>query len=94
VKTTGSYGADLAAAGTVPEDIGLFGDVISKELCKSSLSPNDPLQTFRTSVKQFGMPGGAAGGRSPSVVRLTVAYFCPERTAAAEGMLKDLGYTK
>lgn len=45
---------------------------------------------FAWAVKRFGIPGG--GGTGPSVVRLTVAYYCPDRTQVAEKELKANGY--
>jgi hypothetical protein len=50
--------------------------------------------SFNYGVKRHGIPGSEASGSSPAVVRLTVAYFCPERAAAAEKELKTLGYIK
>lgn len=67
---------------------------MAKELCRSSMDPNAVTNSFSYGVKRFGMPGSEASGSSPSVVRLTVAYFCPERAAAAEKELKTLGYIK
>lgn len=92
VKTSGSYAADLAAAGTKPEDPDFFGDHMAKQLCRSSMDPNAVTNRFSDAVERSGMPGSEAGGSSPAVVRLSVAYFCPERAAAAEKELKALGY--
>lgn len=93
MRLSGNYGADLATAGTVPDDTTQFGSFMTKELCESSLSKTALLRSFSSSVKRFGMPGSESSGSSPSVVRLTVAYFCPERATAAEEALKALGYT-
>jgi hypothetical protein len=94
VATSGNYGADLAAAGTVPDDVAQYGTFMAKNLCESSLSQMAAVGSFSYGVERFGMPGSEASGSSPAIVRLTVAYFCPERASAAEAKLTELGYTK
>lgn len=94
MKTSGSYATDLAAAGTKPEDPAFFGDHMAKELCRSSMDPTAVINRFSDNVKRNGIPGSERSGSSPSVVRLTVAYFCPERASDAEKELKTLGYVK
>lgn len=94
VKTSGNYGADLAAAGVVPDNTAQFGDFMAEYLCDSSLTQLGAVGSFNYGVDRFGTPGSEASGSGPAVVRLTVAYFCPERAAAAEKELKTLGYTK
>lgn len=89
VKTSGSYGADLAAAGVVPDDVADYGKFMAKYLCDS---PMTGFSSFSDQVNQFGEPGGESGGRGPAVVRLTVAYFCPARAAEAEKSLAYHGY--
>ena len=88
VKTTGDYGADLAAAGIVPDDVEEYRKFMVDFLCKS------PIGSFSEEVRDVGVPGGESTGRSPAVVRLTVAYFCPERAAEAEKQLRLHGYVK
>lgn len=94
VKTNGNYRADLAAAGVVPDDAAQFGDFMADYLCDSSLSQYAAVGSFNYGVDRFGEPGSEASGSGPAVVRLTVAYFCPERAAAAEAQLKALGYVE
>ncbi|MHA7297692.1 hypothetical protein [Pseudarthrobacter sp. MDT3-1] len=91
VKTSGSYGADLAAAGVVPDDVANYGKFMAKYMCDSPMSG---ISSFSDQVRQFGIPGGESGGRGPAVVRLTVAYFCPARAAEAEKQLAYHGYLK
>jgi hypothetical protein len=88
VKTTGDYGADLAAAGIVPDNVEDYRKFMVDFLCRS------PISSFSEEVREMGVPGGESTGRSPAVVRLTVAYFCPERAAEAEKQLRHHGYVK
>lgn len=94
VQTSGNYGADLAAAGVVPDDVKDYGDFMADYMCESSLTQASAIGSFNYGVDRFGKPGGEATGTGPAVVRLTVAYYCPERAAAAEKQLKALGYVK
>lgn len=94
VKTSGNYGADLAAAGVVPDDVASYGKFMKEELCDSSLTQFAAVGSFNYGVDRFGRPGSEASGSGPAVVRLTVAYFCPERASAAEKQLNTLGYIK
>ncbi|MFJ6377412.1 hypothetical protein ACIQH9_17050 [Pseudarthrobacter oxydans] len=94
MKTSGHYGADLGAAGIVPDDAKDYGDYLAKHLCQSSLTQASAIGSFNYGVDRFGKPGGESSGTGPAAVRLTVAYYCPERTAAAEKQLKTLGYIK
>lgn len=91
VATSGSYGADLAALGMVPDDITSYAEFMTKHLCESDLT--DSLMGFPADVRQWGKPGGESTGYGPDIVRLTVAYYCPERTDAAETELESNGYT-
>lgn len=94
VKTSGNYGTDLAAAGIVPDNVKDYGEYMAKYFCQSSLTQASAVGSFHYSVDRFGKPGGESSGTGPAVVRLTVAYYCPERTSAAEKELKTLGYIK
>lgn len=91
VKTSGNYGADLAAAGIVPDDVADYGKFMAEYMCDSPLTG---ISSFSDKVRQLGMPGGESGGRGPAVVRLTVAYFCPERAGEGEKQLVFHGYVK
>ncbi|WP_156380293.1 hypothetical protein [Arthrobacter sp. Soil762] len=92
IQTTGSYGADLASAGIVPDNVTSFGQFMKEFLCDKPLSGG--YTNFSTEVKEFGSPGSESSGRGPAVVRLTVAYFCPARAADAERELRLNGYVK
>lgn len=91
IEVSGDYGADLAAAGVVPDDVAAYGKFMAEYMCDS---PINGVTTFSDQVRMFGEPGGESGGRGPAVVRLTVAYYCPERDALAEEYLKVHGYTE
>lgn len=58
------------------------------------MDPTAVTNRFSDNVKRNGIPGSERSGSSPAVVRLTVAYFCPERASDAEKELKTLGYVK
>jgi len=75
----------------VPDDITSYAEFMTKNLCESDLT--DSLLGFPREVRIFGEPGGESTGYGPDIVRLTVAYFCPERTDAAETELESNGYT-
>jgi hypothetical protein len=90
IATSGDFGADLAAAGTVPESVARFGQFMEENLCQSPLSG---ISSFSEQVRRLGTPGREASGSGPSVIRLTVAYYCPERIAIAEQELEAHGYT-
>lgn len=92
VPTSGNYGADLAAVGVVPDNVASFGAFMKKQMCDSDLTKKTAVGSFSHSVEQMGKPGTEATGTGPAVVRLTVAYFCPARSLAAENQLKTLGY--
>lgn len=92
VKTSGSYGADLAASGVVPDNVASYGDYVKKYMCTSDLTKTAGVGSFKYAVETLGKPGSESSGSGPAVVRLTIAYFCPERAAAGEKQLKSLGY--
>lgn len=90
IATSGDFGADLAAAGTVPDNVASFGEFMEENLCHS---PMTGISNFSEQVRRLGTPGSESSGSSPSVVRLTIAYFCPARADVAEQELKAHGYT-
>lgn len=94
VKTSGDYGADLAAAGTVPDDVEDYGTYMAGLLCNPPITRDDEFGNFSHEVYRNGEPGDEAAGRGPAVVQLTVAYYCPERIAEANQELKKHGYLK
>ena len=78
IRTSGSYKADLAALGVVPDNVKSFADYMEKEICDETGS------NLGVSVRSIG--GNATGGGVDGV-RLTVAYFCPEKSQEVESYL-------
>jgi hypothetical protein len=78
VKTSGSYKADLAALGVVPDNVQSFADYMKKEICDETGT------SLGISVRSIG--GNSTGG-GPDGVRLTVAYFCPTKSQEVESYL-------
>ncbi|MEV4988449.1 hypothetical protein [Pseudarthrobacter sp. LMD1-1-1.1] len=78
VKTSGSYKADLAALGVVPDNVQSFADYMTKEICDQT---GDNLGVSVRSIGGNSTGGGANG------VRLTVAYFCPNKLQEVESYL-------
>ncbi|NVM96092.1 hypothetical protein [Arthrobacter wenxiniae] len=76
--TTGSYEADLAALGVVPDNVQSFADYMEAEIC------NQTGTGLGVSVRSIG--GNPTGGGMEGV-RLTVAYFCPEKSQEVESYL-------
>lgn len=92
VKTSGDYGADLAAAGVVPDSVTRYGQFMKEQLCDVPLT-KDPFwdySQFSESIRTL----GSADSDQVAATRLTVAYFCPERAALAEEALLLHGYVK
>lgn len=94
VKTSGNYGADLAAAGTVPDNVADYGKYMAELLCDPPITKVDEFGNFSHAVYRYGEPGSESRGSGPMVVQLTVAYYCPERLSEANKELKKLGYIK
>lgn len=78
IPTTGSYKADLAALGVVPDIVQSFADWMKKEICDETGS------SLGVSVRSIG--GNPTGGGVDGV-RLAVAYFCPEKSQEVESYL-------
>lgn len=93
VKISGNYGADLAAAGIIPDSVPSYGQFMKENLCDEPLTPH----TFWKDRSEFSESLRTLASAAPddvAAVRLSVAYFCPERQALAEAALKDHGYIK
>ncbi|MFD0043611.1 MULTISPECIES: hypothetical protein [Pseudarthrobacter] len=92
MKTSGDYGADLAAAGVVPDSVTRSSGFMEEKLCDALLTTRKPFDytEFLKSVRTIAStaPGDIA------TVRLSVSCFCPERIALAEEALLYHGYTK
>lgn len=92
VKTSGNYGADLAAAGIIPDDVADYGQFMKKELCDSSLGKHKFWD--RSVLSENIRTLASAEAKDLAMVRLSVAYFCPERAGLAEEALREHGYIK
>lgn len=91
VKTSGDYGADLAAAGVIPDSVARYATFMEEKLCDAPLTIARPFKYthFSDSVRTQG-----SDTEDIAATRLSVAYFCPERSALAEEALKEHGYIK
>lgn len=79
IPTTGSYKADLAALGVVPDSVPSFADWMKKQICDETGT------SLGVSVRSIG--GNPTGGGVDGV-RLAVAYFCPEKSQEVESYLE------
>ncbi|KUM37698.1 hypothetical protein [Arthrobacter sp. EPSL27] len=77
IKTSGSYKADLAALGIAPDNVKSYADWMEKQICQQTGTG------LGVSVRSI---GGDEAGANDSV-RLTVAYFCPEKSQEVESYL-------
>lgn len=81
IATTGSYADDVAALGIKPDDMQDYAKWMKEQLCdQDSIG-------LGVAVRSIG-GGDAGGGGGVQVVRLTNAYFCPEKTQEIEEALK------
>lgn len=78
IATTGSYAADLASLGVVPDSVPSYADWMQEQICDSTGS------SLGVSVRSI---GGNESGGGTDVVRLSVAYFCPEKSQEVESYL-------
>ena len=77
IKTSGDYGADLAAAGVVPDSVTRYAGFMEERLCDAPLTTRKPFDytEFSNSVRTI----ASTAPDHIATVRLSVAYFCPER---------------
>lgn len=89
-KTSGNYGTDLAAAGVIPDSVARFAAFMEEELCEAPLTTRRPFNytEFSNSVRTL----ASTAPDDIAAVRLSVAYFCPERKSLAEEALQYHGY--
>ncbi|MBT2523273.1 hypothetical protein [Arthrobacter sp. ISL-28] len=79
IATSGNYGADLAALGVVPDTVQGFADHMKEQICDQTGT------SLGVAVRSIG--GNESGGGIDGV-RLTVAYFCPEKSQEVESYLE------
>lgn len=92
MKTIGNYGADLAAAGIVPDDVADYGLFMKEELCDGAITKHKFWDRSVLSENIRTLASSAA--EDVASVRLSIAYFCPEHSPLAEAALKEHGYVK
>jgi hypothetical protein len=81
IATTGSYANDVAALGIKPDDMQDYAKWMKERICdQDSIG-------LGVAVRSIG-GSDAGGGGGVQVVRLTNAYFCPEKTQEIEEALK------
>lgn len=93
VKISGDYGSDLAAAGVIPDSVPRYGQFMKENLCDEPLTPHSfwkDRSEFSESLRTL----ASSDSDDIAAVRLSVAYYCPERQALAEAALKQHGYIK
>lgn len=91
VKTSGNYGADLAAASVIPDSVSRYAQFMEEQLCDAPLTIARPFKYTHFS-NRVRIQGSDAD--DVAATRLSVAYFCPERAELAEAALKEHGYIK
>lgn len=79
IATSGSYKADLAALGVIPDNDEAFADFMREKICERTG------EDLGIGVRSSG--GNPTGGGIEGV-RLTVAYFCPEKSQEVEHYLE------
>lgn len=81
LATTGSYANDVAALGIKPDNMEDYAQWMKEQICdQDSIG-------LGVAVRSIGGSDADAGG-GVQVVRLTNAYFCPEKTQEIEEALK------
>ncbi|WP_159803295.1 hypothetical protein [Arthrobacter zhaoguopingii] len=86
VPISGVYEEDLAAVGVVPDDITSYAAFMRGNVCEGDTS--DSLGSFRRNVRVM-HDGEPSMGSGAEALRLTVAYFCPERAGALEDAITE-----
>lgn len=80
IQTSGSYAADVTDLGVKPDDMADYAGYMKERICDQDRIG------LGVSVRRIGASDVASGG-GPEVVRLTVAYFCPEKSQEVEAAL-------
>lgn len=80
IPTSGSYAADIATLGIQPDDVADYTSWMKEQICDQDRIG------LGIAVRSIG-GNTAANGGGQEVVRLTVAYFCPEKSQEVEAAL-------
>ncbi|MGV0109006.1 hypothetical protein [Arthrobacter sp. CP30] len=83
---SGVYEEDLAALGFFPDDISDYAPFMKANVCEGDTS--DQTGSFRRNVRQL-HDGDPALGSGAEILRLTVAYFCPERAGVLDEAIEE-----
>lgn len=91
VETSGDFRTDLEALTEIrPDDVDDFRAYIAEGICESDTSPDAVGPgAFSVMVKRYGADSPEAGNH-PDLVRLVVAYDCPDRAELAEDYLAEV----
>lgn len=90
LQVSGDFEADLTEyTGIVPDDVDDFREYIAEGICESDVDPDavGPA-AFSVMVKRYG-EDAPESGTHPFLVRLVVAYDCPNRADLAEKYLAE-----
>lgn len=86
VPISGVYEEDLAALGFFPDDISDYAPFMKSKMCEGDTA--DQTGSFRRNVRQL-HDGDPALGSGAEILRLTVAYFCPERAGVLNEAIEE-----
>ncbi|MDB5243850.1 MAG: hypothetical protein JWP57_4476 [Spirosoma sp.] len=81
VPTSGSYAADVSKLGVLPDSMDSYIKWTKGQICEKEGT------ALGVAVRLIG-GGTPSSGGGPEVVRLTVAYFCPEKSQEVEEALE------
>ncbi|WP_301472227.1 hypothetical protein [Brachybacterium sp.] len=87
---SGDFAADLTEyTGIEPDDVDDFREYIAEGVCESDIDPDavGPA-AFSVMVNRYG-DDDPESGTHPDLVRLVVAYDCPDRAELAEQYLSE-----
>lgn len=91
LQVSGDFEADLTEyTGIEPDDVDDFREYIAEGLCETDIDPEavGP-EAFSVMAKRYG-DDSPETGTHPDLVRLVVAYDCPDRVELAEQYLAEV----
>lgn len=91
LQVSGDFEADLTEyTGIEPDDVDDFREYIAEGLCETDIDPDavGPA-AFSVMAKRYG-DDDPESGTHPDLVRLVVAYDCPDRAELAEQYLAEV----
>lgn len=92
IDTSGDFATDLdQVTGIEPDDVDDYRSYIAEGLCETDVDPDAVGPgAFRVMVERYGKDDPESG-RHPDLVRLVIAYDCPDRAGLAEEYLEEMG---